>query len=141
MREYRLNSPVTLNVAADAGMMLIVRLTTAGVVTRAGLTIDAMDNLKIATEEACNCLINQTNPPRRIALEYSCADGELHISLCALESECPQGAVDEVEMDVVRCILESLADGVDLTCATAGSTVSGCARRWPEGGVLYENSI
>ena len=35
MKEYRLNTPVELTVAADSGMMLVIRLTTAGVVTRA----------------------------------------------------------------------------------------------------------
>lgn len=112
MNKYTLKSPVSLNVAADASMMLIVRLTTAGVVTRAGLTIDAMDNLKIATEEACSCLIGQANPPKRIALNYNCADNHLCIALCAEDSDCPKGEMDEAEMDVVRCILESLADSV-----------------------------
>ena len=64
MNNYRLNAPVELTVAAEPGMMLVIRLTTAGVVTRAGLTIDAMDNLKIAAEEACSCLIGQENPPK-----------------------------------------------------------------------------
>ena len=46
MNKFCLNTPVELKVAADPGMMLVIRLTTAGVVTRAGLTIDAMDNLR-----------------------------------------------------------------------------------------------
>lgn len=113
MKEYRLNAPVELTVAADAGMMLIIRLTTAGVVTRAGLTIDAMDNLKIATEEACNCLIGQENPPKRLGLNFSCANDNLKIAVRGMDSECASGELDEAELDVMRCILESLADGVD----------------------------
>ena len=112
MKEYRLNAPVELTVAADPGMMLVIRLTTAGVVTRAGLTVDAMDNLKIAAEEACNCLIGQQNPPKRLGLTFACRDDALCTTVRGLDSECETGELDEAELDVVRCILESLADGV-----------------------------
>ena len=112
MKNYRLNAPVELTVAADAGMMLVIRLTTAGVVTRAGLTIDAMDNLKIAAEEACNCLIGQANPPKRIGLTYECRDGALYTTVRGLDMDCAACECDEAELDVIRCILESLADSV-----------------------------
>lgn len=114
MKNYRLNAPVELTVAADSGMMLVIRLTTAGVVTRAGLTIDAMDNLKIAAEEACNCLIGQENPPKRIGLTYECRDGALYTTVRGLDMECAACEPDEAELDVIRCILESLADGVNI---------------------------
>jgi len=114
MKNYRLNAPVELTVAADAGMMLVIRLTTAGVVTRAGLTIDAMDNLKIAAEEACNCLIGQANPPKRIGLTYECRDGALYTTVRGLDMDCAACECDEAELDVIRCILESLADGVNI---------------------------
>ena len=113
MKNYRLNAPVELTVAADPGMMLVVRLTTAGVVTRAGLTIDAMDNLKIATEEACSCLIGQENPPARIGLKYECRDGALVTSVRGLDMACASCEADEAELDVARCILETLVDNVD----------------------------
>lgn len=112
MSNVRLKAPVELSVAAEAGMMLVVRLTTAGVVARAGLTVDVMDNLKMATEEACNCLIGQENPPERVALRFEHVDDALVIRVCAGECEQAQGGVDEAELDVVRCILEALADEV-----------------------------
>lgn len=113
MSDMRLQGPVELSVAADAGMMLVIRLTTAGVVARAGLSVDAMDSLKIATEEACNCLIGQKNPPERIALRFLQEDGRtLVIRAIAGDSEAGEGGVDETEMEIVRCILEALADEV-----------------------------
>ncbi|MDO4741633.1 MAG: hypothetical protein Q4A66_13275 [Eubacteriales bacterium] len=114
MNKFCLNTPVELKVAADPGMMLVIRLTTAGVVTRAGLTIDAMDNLKIATEEACNCLIGQENPPKQLGLTYVCRDDSLFITVCGLDMDCASCEADEAELDVIRCILESLADEVSV---------------------------
>lgn len=112
MRELGFKEPVELTVAAEAGMMLVIRLTTAGVVTRAGLSIDVMDSLKIAVEEACSCLIGQDCPPRRIALRFACEEDALVIAVRAMDEREGGGCMDEVELDVVRCILESLADRV-----------------------------
>lgn len=112
MRDFGLNAPVELTVAAEPGMMLIIRLTTAGVVTRAGLSIDVMDSLKIAVEEACVCLIGQDSPPERLALRFDCGEDALRIRADALDAGEGGEGMDEAEMDVVRCILESLADDV-----------------------------
>ena len=110
----RLTGPVELNVAADSSMMLVIRLTAAGVLTRAGLTLDATDNLKMATEEACNCLIGQDNPPARLKLCFDCTDNRLSIRASAQVEEAPVGNADETELQVIRCILESLADEVSV---------------------------
>ena len=112
MGEHRLKAPVELSVAADRGMMLVIRLTAAGVIARAGLTIDAMDSLKMATEEACSCLIAQENPPERLAVRFACEDNDLVIRVIAGADEDVQGNVDETELEIVRCILASLADAV-----------------------------
>ena len=113
MGNIRLKGPVELSVAADPGMMLVIRLTTAGVITRAGLTVDVMDNLKMAAEEACNCLIGQENPPERIALRFSHEDDALVIRVIAGDGEAFGGGVDEAELDVVHCILSALCDDVN----------------------------
>ena len=113
MPEVISESAISLTVPADTSMMLVIRLTTAGVVARAGLTIDAMDSLKIATEEACNCLIGQENPPERITLRFLCEDDRtLVIRAIAGDSEAGEGGMDETELEIVRCILAALADEV-----------------------------
>ena len=40
-----LTGAVALSIPADASMMLVARLTTAGAIARAGLTVDRMDSL------------------------------------------------------------------------------------------------
>lgn len=111
MREVRLKEPVELNLPAEQSMMLVLRLTTAGVVTRAGLTVDRMDDVKMAVEEACNCLIGGGDI-HRLCLRFEEEQDFLRIRICG-DGECTSAANPD-EMGVVRCILESLVDGVDM---------------------------
>ena len=112
MREAVLCEPVELALPARRSMMLVLRLTTAGVVARAGLTVDRMDDVKLAVEEACSCLIRDAGGPERLRLRFSESDGTLHISVCGEGGNF--AAIGEDEREVVRCILESLVDGAEL---------------------------
>ena len=125
MRETILSEPVELALPARRSMMLVLRLTTAGVVARAGLTVDRMDDVKLAVEEACSCLISEADGPERLRLRFTEADGALRISVRG-EGGVP-AAIGEDEREVVRCILESLVDGVEL-CAD-GAAIAGVELR------------
>ena len=114
MRFSEAQQPIELILPADANLMLVIRLTAAGVIARAGITVDRMDTLKMAVEEACGCLIEQRNPPSRIHLRFSCADGSLLIHAEALDAASPAGETTENELEVMRCILESLVDSAEL---------------------------
>ena len=120
MREAVLNEPVELALPARRSMMLVLRLTTAGVVTRVGLTVDRMDDVKLAVEEACSCLINDASGPERLRLRFSETDGVLRIAVRG-EGGNP-AAIGEDEREVVRCILESLVDGAELHVEGAAIT-------------------
>ena len=112
MREVVLSEPVELALPARRNMMLVLRLTTAGVVARAGLTVDRMDDVKLAVEEACSCLISESGGSDRLRLRFSESDGTLRISVRG-EGGNP-ATIGEDEREVVRCILESLVDGAEL---------------------------
>lgn len=112
MREIVLKDAVELKLPAQQSMMLVLRLTTAGVIARAGLTVDRLDDVKLAVEEACSCLIDSENAPERLCLRFAEDEAGLTIRICG-DGQC-EGAVSEDEMSVVRCILESLVDGVEI---------------------------
>ena len=125
MREAVLSEPVELALPARRSMMLVLRLTTAGVVARAGLTVDRMDDVKLAVEEACNCLIGGANGPERLRLRFTGEDGALRI---AIRGEGGNPApVGEDEREVVRCILQAMVDGVEIH--TEGSAIKGMELR------------
>lgn len=113
MGEFMLKEPVELALPAQRSMMLVLRLTTAGVIARAGLTVDRMDDVKMAVEEACGCLIDAEDGPSRLCLRFSQAEDGLRILICS-DGACGGASIGEDECTVVRCILESLVDGVDI---------------------------
>ena len=82
MQKTYLKEAVELSVPASRDMMLVLRLTTAGVIARASLTVDRMDDVKMAVEEACNCLIgDEENAPSRLCLRFVQEGSELIIRI------------------------------------------------------------
>lgn len=107
-------SAISLTVPADKSMMLVIRLTTAGVLARARLTVDAIDDMKMAVEEACTLMISQQCPPGALCVEFFRKDAglEIHVHSVA-EHPCLCG-MDPAELEVVRAILCSLADAAEI---------------------------
>ena len=125
MREAILENSVELALPAQQNMMLVLRLTTAGVVARAGLTVDRMDDVKLAVEEACNCLIGDANGPERLRLRFIKEDGALRIAICGEGGN--RVSVGEDEREIVRCILQAMVDGVEIHAE--GSAITGVELR------------
>ena len=122
MQEIFLREAIELKVPAQQSMMLVLRLTTAGVVARAGLAVDRLDDVKLAVEEACSCLMDSQNAPERICLQFTQEESNLLIRICG-DCGCEGAELDEDEASVVRCILESLVDGVELRKKDDGTGV------------------
>ena len=106
MREVELKLP------AQRSMMLVIRLTTAGVIARAGLGVDRMDDVKMAVEEACSCLMSD-GVSGTLRLRFAREGGQLLIRICA-DDGCAAPQADPDELQVEKCILEALVDGVTL---------------------------
>ena len=104
------SGPVVLNLPADQNLMLVIRLTAAGVIARAGATVDRMDDMKMAVEEACGCLMEQVNPPRRLELRFTVREGRLAIRAEALEAGAETGDLTPENLEIMRCILLALVD-------------------------------
>ncbi len=107
-------------------MMLIVRMTTTGVMSRAGLTLDEMDDMKMAVDEACNLMMLQTPVCQTLCVTYEYTAENVTVSIHG------QGVSDAVVgeetadhaamLEVVGCILESMVDEVDMTPRADGGT-------------------
>jgi len=111
MKTMEAQRPIELTLPAEPRMLLIIRLITAGVTARAGLTVDAVEDVKMAVEEACNCLLRCACCDS-LKLRFTLSDGELRMRVEGMgEPEgggAPAGDCDEVQ--VIRYILESMVD-------------------------------
>lgn len=114
------NKRIELTLPADSGLMLVIRLTTAGVIARAGITVDRMDDLKLAVEEACNCLMGQDRCPDRLHVCFGIGEDSLEMQIRSeysdetLTAEALKGSRTEDELEIERCILESMVESVDI---------------------------
>lgn len=114
---------VELRVPAERSMLLIVRMTTSGIMSRAGMTLDEMDDMKMAIDESCNLMLLQKPACQMMVLTYTydedtvevCVEGE---GICAQTDEKDDGMMQEV----IRCILESIVDEVDIVPRSDGGT-------------------
>ena len=114
MPEVISESAISLTVPADTSMMLVIRLTTAGVLARARLTVDAIDDMKMAVEEACTLMISQQCPPAGLCVEFFRREDGLDIHVHSRAEQPCLCDMDPAELDVVRAILGSLADDAQI---------------------------
>ena len=104
---------VELSLPAEKDMMLLVRLAASGVLARSGVTVDRLDDLKMAVEEACCCMIDQIGENSRIRLRFDLEENRLSFT-CSAADGCSAGkALDPAEREVAVCILESLVDSAE----------------------------
>lgn len=108
------NNVIEFRVPADRSMMLVIRLATAGVLTRAQLTVDAIDDVKMAVEEACMLMISQECPPPRLVLQFIPKEKAIDIHVHA-DADAPCiCSMDASEIEIIQVILESLVDAAEI---------------------------
>ena len=118
-------------VSAEQSMMLIVRMTTTGVLSRAGLTLDEMDDMKMAVDEACNLMLIQKPCYRKLDIRYEYTDEYVEVSVRGKEmlEKMDDASDPAVLQEVIGCILESVADEVEMDSRADGGIECICARK------------
>ena len=115
MQEAANDRYIEMSIPADRDMMIVVRLVTSGVLARAGLTLDALGELKMAVEEACSCLMAQLSGSGRLDLRFEIGAGGMRID-CRCADGCRQASpMNPSELEVVGCILDSMVDSAKIT--------------------------
>ena len=106
---------VELTIPANTSMLLVVRLTTAGVLARAPIGVDRLDDAKMAVEEACHCMMNRADTAGRIGLEFRQVRNRMYICVRCSDGDCGLDVTDDPqESEVIRNILESLVDEAEI---------------------------
>ena len=107
-----------LRVPGERAYTLVIRTMLGGVAMLKDLDLDAMDDLRVAADEACDCLLNQGASVRWLELSVREEDGLLTVSLEAEADEPATGAAGDPETS--RAVLETLIPRVGLTCVEGG---------------------
>ena len=121
-----LNREVRLNIPADAAYAPVATLALSGLGMIAGLDVDLLGDLRTVTTEAIDCLLNQAGRPQCIEICGCVEEGMLRVRFCAMH-RCRVQDQDELDLEITRCVLETLMpqvaleadeDGVhDILCA------------------------
>ena len=121
-----LKREVRLTIPAEAVYVPVATLALSGLGMIAGLDVDLLGDLRTVTAEAVDCLLNQAGRPQCIEICGCVEEGMLRVRFCALQRRHMQEQ-DELDIEITRCVLETLMpqvaleadeDGVhDILCA------------------------
>lgn len=110
---------ISLRVPGMREYALVVRTALGGVAILKDLDVDAMDDLRTAADEACDCLLHQGRPVG--VMEISVRDEGQKLTV-SLEAEfCGEKSEDcSDQTHISRAVLETLAPQVNLISAPCG---------------------
>jgi len=78
---------VSITLPAQSAYLSVLRTATAGLAARLDFTIDEIEDLRIAVDEACAMLLAQAIPGADLTAEFSIEPGALSASVSALTSD------------------------------------------------------
>jgi serine/threonine-protein kinase RsbW len=80
---------VELRIPADSAFLSVLRTATAGLAARLDFTLDDIEDLRIAVDEASAMVLPQARPGSRLDCAFYLDEGRLQVSVTA-ECEAPQ---------------------------------------------------
>lgn len=102
---------VDLRVPADPAYLAVVRTATAGLATRLNLTLDEIEDLRIAVDEACSLLLGgRAHRDRTLNASFCLGDGTLSVVIAGPVEKLPEGA--NFSWTVLRALVCEVVIGV-----------------------------
>ncbi|MEG0742102.1 MAG: hypothetical protein RSB91_00285 [Clostridia bacterium] len=117
---------ITLTIPTGGSFALIARMALSGFGMLAGLDVDLIADLRMVTDECCDCLTHQPCAPERIGVRAWLANDALHCCFTA-EVRGERIAEPSLELDVTRGVLETLMPDVRLDTDDGGVYQISCA--------------
>ncbi len=114
---------ISLTVPGRSEYAIVLRTALGGVALVKDLGVDALDDLRMAADEACDCLLHQEKRVNSLRMEVTDNGSDLTVSLIAELGAC-DGVGCENNVDISRAILETLVPQVDF-----GTEPCGCVSR------------
>ncbi|CAN5892069.1 anti-sigma regulatory factor [soil metagenome] len=108
---------VVLTVPADGVFLAVVRTATAGLAARLDLTLDDIEDLRIAVDEACALLLQQARVDSAVTVAFTLTEGALNIQATATCDRPELPSRDGFSWTVLAALtthLDMWVDGSDL---------------------------
>ncbi len=108
-----MDGDISISMPADAGLIHILRTVTGGVAARLDFSIDDIDDLRLAVDEAAAHLLSIQPRPERLVVVFRPAGDRLDVSASASGSENGDQPwpAPQLEGTLTWQILTALADG------------------------------
>ena len=110
---------ISLRVPGEMAYALVIRTALGGVAILKDLSVDQMDDLRTAADEACDCLLHQGRPVTAISVHVTDQGEKLTVSLEAEFSGCKEGDCAD-QTAISQTVLETLVPEVALIAAACG---------------------
>jgi serine/threonine-protein kinase RsbW len=109
---------VDLVVPATTRHLRLARLTASGMAADLGFTVDQIEDLRLAVDEACAVLVEHAAPESRLTLVYRAEAGAL-----VIDGRCARADGAAPTLDAVaRAIIESTVDEYELRADQDGGS-------------------
>jgi serine/threonine-protein kinase RsbW len=104
---------VELRIPADSAFLAVLRTATAGLAARLDFTLDDIEDLRIAVDEACAMVLPQAKANSDLNCAFDLADGRLTVSVSADCDSPRQPSRDGFAWTVLAALTSSLSADVD----------------------------
>jgi serine/threonine-protein kinase RsbW len=101
---------VTVSVPADVSFVSTLRLTTASLAARCGLTVDDIEDLRLAVDEACSLLLPHASDGSTLDTRFVLSPGRLEVDTAVSSAT----ASDLDRTGFAWTVLGALATSVDV---------------------------
>jgi serine/threonine-protein kinase RsbW len=116
---------VQMSVPADVAYVSTLRLTAAGLAARCDLTIDEIEDLRLAVDEACSLLLPHADEGTALQARFLLARGRLEVS-----ARVTSAGGGELDRDgFAWTVLGALASSVDVASADGSVVITLTKRR------------
>ena len=104
---------VVLRLPADGAYLSVLRTATAGLASRLDFTVDDIEDLRIAVDEACAMLLSHAVPGADLTCEFELHDGMLSVAVSVQTSDGAQPSRDTFAWTVLSALAGEVDSSVD----------------------------
>jgi serine/threonine-protein kinase RsbW len=107
---------VTIRMPAEGAYLSVLRTATAGLAARLDFTLDEIEDLRIAVDEACGILLSQAAPGASLSCDFTLGEESMTIAVSVLSQRAQPPSRDTFAWTV----LSALAGTVDAWVGPGG---------------------